>query len=87
MVRLIIYWGQFFHEPDLVQWVRDSGAQLASLLSNLLTKKPGVEALGRKGDLYLKPAICAETVTYIVNAEIWDKLSKTARSKDLKSRR
>lgn len=57
---------------------------LATLLSNMLSKKVDEGALNQKGDQFPRPANVPEIVTPTVNPEIWGQIQKTTRSRDIK---
>lgn len=57
---------------------------LATLLSNMLNKKMDEDTLNKKGELYPRPSNCPEIITPMVNPEIWSKIQKTTRSRDIR---
>ena len=58
--------------------------QLATLLTNMLTKKAEESALNKKADLYPRPSNVPAIVTPTVNEEIWGHIQKPCRSHDIK---
>ena len=58
--------------------------QLATLLTNMLTKKAEESALNKKADLYPCPSNVPDIVTPTVNKEIWGHIQKPCRCRDIK---
>ena len=76
---------RFYNVADTVG--ADVDQQLATIVTNLAKNRLPEEKLKEKLATYVRPGNCEALTVTRVNGEIWEKLSATTKSRDLKAQR